>query len=47
MKNIRKTAEYTTPKFVKIKDIPKFITRHNKNIVPTTLGLLEYNSMKN
>ena len=47
MKNIRKTAEYTTPKFVKIKDIPEFITRHNKNIVPTTLGLLEYYSMKN
>ena len=47
MKNIRKTAEYTTPKFVKIKDIPEFITRHNKNIVPTTLGLLEYYSLKN
>ena len=47
MKNIRKTAEYTTPKFIKIKDIPEFIAKHNKNIVPTTLGLLEYYLMKN
>ena len=47
VKSIRKTAEYTTPKFVKIKDIPEFITRYNKKIVPTTLGLLEYYLMKN
>ena len=47
MKNIRKTAEYTEPKFIKIEDIPEFITKHNKNIVPTTLGLLEYYLMRN
>ena len=46
IKNI-KTAEYTMPKFVKIENIPEFITRYKKKIVPTTLGLLEYYLMKN
>ena len=42
MRNLRNTVEYTEPKFVKIKDTPRFIMRNYDKIVPTTLGLLEH-----
>ena len=42
MRNLRNTIEYTDPEFVKIKDVPEFITRNHDKIAPTTLGLLEH-----
>ena len=47
MRNLRNTVEYTEPKFVKIKDISRFIMRNYDKIVPTTLGLLEYYLKRN
>ena len=41
-RNIRKSIEYSNPKIVRIKDVPQFIKKNNKKIVPTTLGLLTY-----
>ena len=41
-RNIRKSIEYSNPKIVRIKDVPQFIKKNNKKIIPTTLGLLTY-----
>ena len=47
MRNLRNTVEYTEPKFVKIKDTPRFIVRNYDKIVPTSLGLLEHYLKRN